>query len=236
MDCNEFIQKLGENPSAQEADFIEHSRACKKCRKLYLEQIELERRLKNIVSEEKSEKLKSKVISAYTRQKVEQKKKIFRFGWVSSMAAVAFAAFLGVKIYQNYSLNNFVLAHIDHELDQLQNTVTVSESRLQGFYRAFETDFLNILPDVVYVEKCWMRTGFGLHLIVSGKQGPVTVLLMPNEDIEMPQAVESSDFSGKIFPIQLGDHGEKGSIALVGGQGEPVDMLAEKIRMAMGPG
>ena len=230
MDCEEFTRKLGENPSAQEPDFIEHAQSCKKCQKRYLKQLDLERRLQQALYQEHNENLKAKVMHAYANQQTEQKKKIVRFGWLGAIAAMVFTAFLGVKIYQNYSLNEFVLAHIDHEVEHLQNRVSVSPLRLEQFYQAFDSDFLGLLPDVVYAEKCWMRTGFGLHLIVSGKQGPLTVLLMPNEPVEMVQAVQSGRFTGKIFPLR------QGSIALVGNPGESIDMLVEKLRMAMKAG
>ena len=230
MDCEEFIRKLGENPSAREPEFIEHAQICGKCQKLYLKQMSLERDLRRAINQKDNENLKSKIIAAYVQEQAGKKKKIFRLGWISAAVAILFTAFLGTKIYQNYSLNNFVLAHIDHEIAQLQNTERVSQFHLKRFYQAFDSEFLHMLTDVVYVEKCWMRTGFGLHLIVSGKQGPVTVLLMPNEALEMIQAVESETFSGKIYPLT------QGSIALVGNPGESIDMLAEKLRMAMNAG
>jgi hypothetical protein len=230
MDCEEFIRKLGENPSAREPEFIEHAQTCEKCQKLYLKQMSLERDLRRAINQKDNENLKSKIIAAYVQEQAGKKKKIFRLGWISAAAAILFTAFLGTKIYQNYSLNNFVLAHIDHEIAQLQNTERVSQFYLKRFYQAFDSEFLQMLPDVVYVEKCWMRTGFGLHLIVSGKQGPLTVLLMPNEAVEMIQTVESEIFFGKIYPLT------QGSIALVGNPGESIDMLAEKLRMAMNAG
>ena len=226
MNCEEFSQKLDEDPFSNEPGFIEHARSCKQCNKRYLQQLDLDRRLSEAIKQENSGNLKQKIVAAYAQQQTDRKKKFFRSGWFVAMAAMTFVAFLGVKMYQNFSLNNFVLAHIDHEIEHLQDTGRVDSAHLDDFYQAFDSEFLKLLPDVVYVEKCWMRTGFGLHLIVSGKQGPVTVLLMPNEMVEMVQAVKSTTFTGKVFPLG------QGSIALVGYPGESIDMLAEKLRMA----
>lgn len=132
-------------------------------------------------------------------------------------------------LYQIRSLNDFVLAHIDHEIEQLNNTQIVSHSRLDqlvGQFEVPEMPDLSALPAITYVEKCWMRTGYGLHLILQGQKGPVTLLLMPNETLEQGQVIQSTDFFGKLY--RLG----QGSFALVGIPGEPLEMLAEKLRMA----
>jgi len=129
-------------------------------------------------------------------------------------------------LYQIRSLNDFVLAHIEHEIEQLNNTQTVSFSRLERVVSQFDVPDLSVLPAITYLEKCWMRTGYGLHLILKGQKGPVTLLFMPNESVQQSQLIEAREFSGKLYRFG------QGSFALVGMPGEPLEMLAEKLRMA----
>jgi hypothetical protein len=53
------------------------------------------------------------------------------------------------------------------------------------------------------------------HFVVQGEQGPVTVLLLPNEKVNGPERVDEDGFVGTIVPLQIG-----GSIAVVGEPGE----------------
>jgi hypothetical protein len=61
-------------------------------------------------------------------------------------------------------------------------------------------------------------------MVVPGKRGPITVLIMPGEYLMQPRQVRSSRFSGVIVPTVYG------SMAVVGEKLEPVEKVVEKMR------
>ena len=227
MKCEQFRKKLLEEPGNEDADFHAHRQVCSPCNKAFQEAMLFEKQLTDAFSvddhPDSSENLPDAVLN-----NVSQYRKTRR--WIFTMAAslllLIMAGVASFHLYQIRSLNDFVLAHIDHETGQLNNRKIVSYSRLEQFASQFEVPDLSVLPAITYVEKCWMRTGYGLHLILDGRKGPVTLLFMPNESVQQGQHIKSQNYTGKLY--QFG----KGSFALVGMPGEPLEMLAEKLRMA----
>lgn len=72
-----------------------------------------------------------------------------------------------------------------------------------------------------------MDGGDGLHLVVQGERGPVTLLLMPAQPVDGVLPLQAGEFQGVIMPL---DHG---SMAVVGNNGEPVMHLAERVRKSV---
>ena len=59
---------------------------------------------------------------------------------------------------------------------------------------------------------------------MQGKRGPVTILLMPHEMVDMPIPLDGQSIEGIIFPV-----GE-GSIAIIGERGEQIDQIKTRVR------
>ena len=80
---------------------------------------------------------------------------------------------------------------------------------------------------VSYASVCRIGRQTGVHVVVPGQQGPVTILIMPGEYVMRRSQVRSSRFSGVIVPTK------KGSMAIVGQKLEPVDEVAERMQRAI---
>jgi hypothetical protein len=80
---------------------------------------------------------------------------------------------------------------------------------------------------VNFAAECLMRNRTGVHLVMPGQMGPITVFFMPGEMAESIMPVSSTRFSGKILPTAWG------SIAVVGENGEPLDGLGERLAAAV---
>lgn len=227
MKCEQFRKKLLEEPGNEDADFHAHRRGCQPCDKAYQDAMLFEKQLADAFSDTSLDgKLPDAVVNNISRYR-KSRRRIFSIA--AGLMLLLITGLASFHLYQIRSLHDFVLAHIDHEIEQLNNTQIVSHSRLDQLVGQFELPDLpdlSVLPAITYVEKCWMRTGYGLHLILQGQKGPVTLLFMPNEAVQQGQLIQSADFFGKLY--RLG----QGSFALVGIPGEPLEMLAEKLRMA----
>ena len=61
------------------------------------------------------------------------------------------------------------------------------------------------------------------HLVIQGEKGPVTLLLMPDEKIDMAELIEGDNVNGVILPV--GD----GSIAIIGERDEDLALIEERV-------
>jgi len=227
MKCEQFRKKLLEEPGNEDADFHAHRQVCQPCEKAFRDTMLFEKHLGAAFSDaghdDEDQGMQDAILHNVSRYR-KSRRRIFSIA--ASLVLLVMVGAASFHLYQIRSLNDFVLAHIEHEIEQLNNTQTVSFSRLERVVSQFDVPDLSVLPAITYLEKCWMRTGYGLHLILKGQKGPVTLLFMPNESVQQSQLIEAREFSGKLYRFG------QGSFALVGMPGEPLEMLAEKLRMA----
>jgi len=117
-------------------------------------------------------------------------------------------------------LSQDVVAHIHHEADAIRQPI-VSEAAAEDpvqvgrVLQAAGAEMQTIRPMVRYARLCPFRGEMVAHFVVQGGNGPVTVLLLPDEQVDGRRPIEENGFVGTIVPLQIG-----GSIAVVGEPGE----------------
>ncbi|MGD2119505.1 MAG: DUF3379 family protein [Chromatiales bacterium] len=229
MNCEDFKTLLLQQPHNQDEAFHQHRRSCSACETAYQQAMQFEKQLIDALNTPTPPELPTRLLQeARTRQQQRKKRAWLKYSLAASLLLVISSAVYLFQVVQIQSLPKFVLAHIEHEVNQLDNRLQVNAGRLARLSADFDGGYLQTLKQkITYVEKCWLRTGYGLHLIVEGQTGPVTLLLMPNEATTQTVAVRSERFTGNIYPLA------RGSFALVGEHGESIEMLAESLRMAM---
>ena len=77
---------------------------------------------------------------------------------------------------------------------------------------------------ITYAQSCIINGRVVPHLVIQGERGPVTILLMPEEKISGAQSFGDEDIQGVILPVG------NGSIAIIGGAGERLDGIQERVR------
>ena len=130
--------------------------------------------------------------------------------WFAIAATVVLAASISLRmsgVFESYdSLEEEVLAHLDHEPAALRVTDTpVSDTRLQ-----------RALPATINGHRV-------PHLVLQGQYGPVTILLMPEEQVAAAISLDGESVHGVILPV--GD----GSIAIIGNRREPLDPIRQQV-------
>ena len=122
------------------------------------------------------------------------------------------------------SLEDEVLAHLDHEPAALRVTdVAVSDQRLRSVVPADVAAMDHSAGLITYAQSCPIRGKEVPHLVIQGKDGPVTILLMPEETI--PEAIQLSGehVNGVILPVG------SGSIAIIGGRDERLEKIEQQV-------
>lgn len=149
--------------------------------------------------------------------------------WFAIAASTALAAVLGFRMLgsgiEYDSLAAEILAHVEHEPYSMQVTnVRVDNGRLQ---RVLADRVERFEPEgalITYAQSCVINGKTVPHLVIQGEQGPVMILLMPEERVASAIPLEDEDSRGVILPV--GD----GSIAIVGGRNERLEPIESALK------
>lgn len=159
---------------------------------------------------------------------IRPKRRLSPPAWLAMAATVAVAAIISVRMLGSSveydSLAEQVLAHIDHEPAALVVTDrVVGDDRLHAVVPADLAELDHSAGLITYAQSCVINGRTVPHLVIQGKHGPVTILLMPGEHVDEAIDVMGDHVNGVILPV--GD----GSIAIVGELEEPLDGIRKKV-------
>ncbi len=150
--------------------------------------------------------------------------------WIGLAASVALAVFVGFR-FQAADTSNAeflageILAHMVHEdYSRVVTATPVSYGTLKSVTEASNTSVNPDLGLVSYAMSCEINGHSIPHLVVQGQNGPVTILILPNENIGEPFELNDENFHGTILPV-----GNGGSVAIIGRKGESFDDIRKKV-------
>ena len=148
--------------------------------------------------------------------------------WFALAASVMLAAVIGVRMFavdaDNISLANEVLAHLDHEPAALVVSSTpVSDERLIKVVPASVAHMDHGAGLITYAQSCEINGKTVPHLVIQGEWGPVTILLMPDEEIAAAQTLDGDNVHGVILPVG------NGSIAIIGAREESLESIEKSV-------
>lgn len=148
--------------------------------------------------------------------------------WFAIAATVAIAALLTLHFMSpavdRQSLADQVLAHLDGEPNALLPTdVPVPPGRVSAVVPPNIAVLNGNAGLITYARTCVIDGHLVPHLVIQGKKGAITIILMPEEKVTKAIPVEGKTVEGVILPV--GD----GSIAIIGERGERLDDVQQKI-------
>lgn len=230
MNCLEFRQNLLIEPRSQDQAFIEHAAACPECAREARRALRFEERLRSALDVPKPIGMESRILSARSGS------------WLNALltSAPRWAALaagllmtLGLAGWFSYHWHDYigtpsglelaVLNHILDEREHLHEDRDIPSAAVERLISHFGARIEGDIGRVSFVSRCNIRKYSGVHMVVTGQQGPVTVLMMPGEYLQHQREVRSSRFTGLIAPTGYG------SIAVVGEQSEPLEKVVERI-------
>jgi len=148
--------------------------------------------------------------------------------WFAIAASIVLATSIGLRLSGLFdapvSLGEQVLAHLDHEPAALRVTdIAVSEERLQLVLPEDVAVFDRSRSLITYASPCVINGHPTPHLVIQGQNGPVTILLMPDEPVAAAVPLEGEHVHGMILPVG------GGSIAIIASRGEPLDPIRQNV-------
>lgn len=122
-----------------------------------------------------------------------------------------------------------IIAHINHEPGALVVTAgTVPQARVDEVLRRGRASLAAPIGDVSYARLCPFRGRTVAHFVVQGAQGPVTVMLLPDESVATATQIDEGGFKGTIMPIEDG-----GSVVIVGRPDEDLEVIRDRLLQAV---
>jgi len=149
-------------------------------------------------------------------------------GWFALAASVALVGLVSFWMLGNPpqydSLAEEIVAHLDHEPAALRVTdEAVSDRRLHEVVPANIANLDQAGSLVTYAQTCKINGKLVPHLVIQGRNGPVTVLLLPDESIDQAEVLEGEGINGVLVPVG------NGSIAIIGDKDENLEPIQQRL-------
>ena len=224
MNCDEYRAAITAEPSF--AGGAEHLVSCAACRSYRDEIRTLDERIGRALAIEVSDHIPELALPDLPDAPAAGR----RFpipAWFAVAATVAMAALLAVHFtggVNRQSLAEEVLAHLDGEPNALVPTdVPVPAGQLAAVIPPNIAVMDRSDGLITYARTCVIDGHLVPHLVIQGKKGAITIILMPEEKVAKAIPVEGNTVEGVILPV--GD----GSIAIIGERGERLDGVEQKV-------
>jgi uncharacterized protein DUF3379 len=234
MNCNDAHFAIGAEPDATSPALEEHVHACASCARYRREMRELDENIQRALNLDMAS-LKSdaparpavRLVSETPppgRAAAPQRASVSRSSW--ALAASLLIGVLAVLFFWGalpaHTLASDIVTHVISEpTDVSPSTIAVvlERARLQ----------LDSLPgEVVFAETCFFRGRLVPHFVVRTAQGPVTVMILPEERVNAPEHFDESGYHGVVIPDKA-----HGSIAVLSRARLDADMPAQQILSAL---
>jgi hypothetical protein len=220
------------DPLATENDLQAHEADCPSCapfaRDMRTQELELRRLLHSATPPQgMTERIQ-------LAGRLDQRATSQRRWWYSAAAAVLLAVGASmVSLWttsverEQETLAQSVLNHIEDEAVHLRAAGPASSGRVKWVFQRFGAQLADNIGPVNFAAECLMRHRTGVHLVMPGKTGPITVFYMPGEMIDDVVPISSARFAGQIVPTSWG------SVAVVGEKGEPLEGMGARLAEAV---
>ena len=226
--CLDVRRLVGANPRRLDAGVAEHCKSCAACASFVRETQALEARLERALMVEVPEGLEARIVLDAS---LKHAPRIWR-PWLAAAASGLLTLALATSAYMHLhpageDLASAVVAHIQNpeELPAIapDRALIRDASYLQDVMDRGGVHMQGAMDRVAYAHVCLFRGERVVHLVVQGKDGPVTILLLPHIRVGKNMPVDEDGFHGVIVPAG------QGSIAIVTNNATPVEPMGQEL-------
>lgn len=230
MNCEEFKEAIAAEPSAT-FEGAEHAAVCEPCAAFAADIQAFNEKIAKALAIDVPE-FEMPSLGAVEDDKVvnlpfTKNRKVF--DWIAIAAGFALAAIIAVQLLgtppsDRLSLEDEILAHIDHEPGAFRETENpVSDEWLTRVVNPAVGAMDRGVGLITYAQSCVINGRTVPHLVLQGRDGPITLILMPDEMIDMARTFMGESVTGVIIP-----HGD-GSIAIVGESEQYIEEIEQRV-------
>jgi len=203
------------DPSHAGAEGLRHRMACRPCAAFAAEMQQFDTKIRDAMMVEPPRDLEARVMLAAAGRTTVNRR------WLAVAATVLLAVGATLTVlnssYRPEKLPQHVVKHLYHEAELLVPTSTelVPRKRLLQVLKRTGVQLTEEVEEVIHAGVCYFRGHLVSHLVVNSDQGPVTVMLLPDEEVAQMMPIEEDGFRGVIVPVK------GGSIAVIGSGTHP---------------
>ena len=225
MNCDDYRLAVGADPAGEDAGG--HAAACPACRAYRDELLALDGDIRRALAIPVPELRVPELPAGQDPAARRPRRGIAAGTWFALAAAVVAAVAAGLLLTARdggATLGEQVLAHLDHHPAHLGVTgAAVPDDRLESVIPAGVSSLRHQAGVVTYAQSCVINGHLVPHLVIEGRRGPVTIILMPEDPVERAVTLSGDHVAGVILPVG------GGSIAIVGGRDEPLEAIEQEV-------
>jgi hypothetical protein len=239
VNCQHATLLIGADPYASSPELAEHLQSCPSCAEFHREMLALETNIRRALDTPPplaaSERTKARVADIRDAQRAADASRprpratLWR-GW--AVAATVLVALVGGlwALRPSDTLAHDLVAHVGGEPNSWYSTQPVDVRSLETQLRKLGIADSNVTSrEVMYAQTCFFRGHFVPHLVVHTSKGPVTVILLPDEQVKGRQSFSEGGYAGVIVPAQ------HGSLAVLTRGGSAGEEIAKQMWFTVGP-
>jgi hypothetical protein len=210
MNCNDARFALAADPRSDDPTLLEHLERCASCAAYAGDMHEIDRRLRDALAipapevDLPSGPYPAAAIPTAPGGGLARRGTTRRFALAASIAGVAVLAGLLWAGFPRESLASAVVGHMAHEPDAWSVTTPLPAADLEKVMSRSNVRLEGGLPDVTYANSCWFRGRHVPHLVVQTPDGPVTVLVLPEEPVDKAISFDEGGYRGTLVPARRG--------------------------------
>jgi hypothetical protein len=235
MNCNEYREAIAADPSESSHGGAAHAAGCEQCRNYRQEMRALDERMALALAIEVPElkmpelppiEADSGSRSGATLSGLRASR--FRSPplWAGLAAAAVVAAVLVTGFPERerggQDLVDQIVAHMDHEeASRRVTSVPVATPTLDKVVRPQVSAMDRDIGLITYAMSCVINGRTVPHLVIQGRSGPVTLILLADETIDAPIPLSGDNVHGVLLPVG------SGSIAVIGQREDQLDEIGQ---------
>jgi hypothetical protein len=239
VNCEHATLLIGADPYTSSPELIEHLQTCSGCTEFHREMLGLEANIRralevpppasaatpttaSIASFKDARRATAAVAGQRTRPALWR-------GW--ALAASLVVAVVGAMwlLRPSDTLARDLVAHVQNEPNSWVSTQVVDVRALEDLlHKAGVTGSSLTSQQVTYVQYCFFRGHFVPHLVLRTSQGPVTVMVLPDEHVSHRETFHDSGYAGVIVPAP------QGSLAVLSRGAASMDSIAQQTWFTVG--
>jgi len=230
MECEQFRERMAEDPAWLDEELTRHGAVCPSCKAYAARLARAETRIQHALRfDVGAVKTAAQHTSPIT---VGPSGRLRWAGLAAGIVAVA-AVWLTMTGGPQTDVEDLVAEVVEHWYEEPQSWVetdfTVSTVALNAALDGKANLDLTQLSPISYAQSCLVGGQWVPHLVVQGQQGPVMLLLIPERSIEspIPLSLPSKGLGGRLVPHR------GGSIAVLGEDGEQLAPIEAQIARAV---